>query len=122
MEAKREFGVRLTRLRKKAGLSITQLAQLTNIGYMQISRYEKGITFPSLDSAVRLAIVLRITVDQLARDVEPVEPIFRNTRLLDRMRELDRIPADRQEMALRVLDTVIAGYELEGLSDRLRRG
>jgi hypothetical protein len=37
------------------------------------------------------------------------------------MRELDQLPADRQAMALRVLDTVIAGYELESLSERLRR-
>ena len=28
---------------------------------------------------------------------------------------------DRQEMALRVLDTAIAGYQLEDLSNRLRR-
>lgn len=118
---RREVGVRLTRFRKKAGLSITELAQRTKIGYMQISRCEKGITFPSLRSAARIAIVLRITVDQLVRDVEPAEPVFQNQRLLDRMRELDRIPADRQEMALRILDTVITGHELEGLSDRLRR-
>jgi hypothetical protein len=38
------------------------------------------------------------------------------------MRELDRIPPDRQELALRVLDTVIAGHELESLGARLRRG
>lgn len=118
---RREFGVRLTRLRKRAGLTTTQLAQRTDIGYMQISRYEKGITFPSFDSAVRIARVLGITLDELARDIEPAEPMFQNTRLLERMRELDRIPADRQEMALRILDTVITGHELEGLSARLRR-
>ncbi|HEU4886845.1 MAG TPA: helix-turn-helix transcriptional regulator [Thermoanaerobaculia bacterium] len=121
----REFGVRLARFRNASGLSITQLAKQAGIDYMQVSRYEKGAHLPTLDNAIRIARVLRITLDQLATGVEPAEPaeppVFRNTRLLDRMRELDRIPEERQEMALRILDTVITGYELEGLSDRLRR-
>ena len=37
------------------------------------------------------------------------------------MRELDAIPADRQELALRVLDTVVTGHQLEDLAVRLRR-
>jgi uncharacterized protein YerC len=37
------------------------------------------------------------------------------------MRDLDRIPPERQELALRVLDTVITGHELESLAERLRR-
>ena len=116
----REFGVRLTQYRERAKLSITQVANAVGIDYMQVSRYEKGVSLPSLANAVGIARLLRITVDQLVRDVEPVEPVFQNQRLLDRMRELDRIPAERQEMALRVLDTVISGHELETLSERLR--
>lgn len=121
----REFGVRLARFRNAAGLSITQLAKKARVDYMQISRYEKGAHLPTLDTAISIARALEITLDQLATGVEPPEPteppVFQNTHLLDRMRELDRIPAERQEMALRVLDTVIAGYALEGLSERLRR-
>ena len=48
--------------------------------------------------------------------------MFQNESLLERMRQLDQLPADRQAMALRVLDTVITGHELEALSERLRRG
>jgi transcriptional regulator with XRE-family HTH domain len=120
----REFGVRLTKLRESAGLSITQFAHGVGIDYMQIFRYEKGAGLPSLANAVRIARTLRITLDELVTGAEPElanQPVFQNTRLFDRMRELDQIPADRQEMALRILDTVITGHELEGLSDRLRR-
>ena len=46
---------------------------------------------------------------------------FRNATLFERMRRLDAIPAERQELALRVLDTVIAGQELEELGSRLLR-
>src|SRR6185295_15588205 len=118
----REFGVRVTQFRERRQLSITQLVNLLGVDYMQISRYEKGQTLPSLDTAVRLAKALGISLDDLATGSEPPPPpIFRNTRLLERMRDLDQLPPARQELALRVLDTVIAGHELEGLADRLPR-
>jgi transcriptional regulator with XRE-family HTH domain len=121
----REFGVRLTQLRERLQLSLTQLAGLIGVDYMQVSRYEKGQSLPSLDTAARLAQVLKVSLDQLVTGSEPPEPppppLFRNARLLERMRQLDAIPAERQELALRVLDTVIAGHELEDLGKRLRR-
>jgi transcriptional regulator with XRE-family HTH domain len=121
----REFGPRLTQLRERAQLSMTQLASLTQIDYMQVSRYEKGQSLPSLDAAVRLAQVLKVSLDQLATGSEPPEPppppVFRNAALLERMRQLDEIPPERQELALRVLDAVITGQVLEELGQRLRR-
>jgi transcriptional regulator with XRE-family HTH domain len=119
----REFGNRLTQYRERARLSVTQLANQSGVDYMQISRYEKGQSLPSLDTAIRLARVLDVSLDELAAGTGPPEPLtFRNARLFERMRELDRLPPDRQEIALRVLDTVIAGHQLEDLSQRLRRG
>ena len=119
----REFGVRLTQYRERRRLSITQLANLLQVDYMQVSRYEKGKSLPKLDTAVRLAEALQVSLDELATGTgtRPDErEAFQNLRLLERMRQLDQIPADRQEIALRVLDTVIAGHELETLSKRLR--
>ena len=46
----REFGVRVTQFRERRQVSITQLANLLGVDYMQISRYEKGQTLPSLDT------------------------------------------------------------------------
>lgn len=118
----RAFGARLIQFRERLHLSITELANRLGVDYMQISRYEKGQSLPSLDTAIRLAKVLKVSLDELAGETAPPEPpAFRNARLFERMRELDRIPADRQEIALRVLDTVIAGHELDTLGERLRR-
>ena len=120
-----EFGVRLTRLRERSELSVTQLAGLLGVDYMQVSRYEKGQSLPSLDTAARLAQVLKVSLDELVTGSEATEPspppVFKNARLLECMRQLDAIPAERQELALRVLDTVIAGQALEDLGNRLRR-
>ena len=117
-----EFGRRLTLFRERMKLSITELARRLGVDYMQISRYEKGQGLPSLQTAIRLAQVLDVSLDQLVFGTDPPEPpAFRNQRLFDRMRDLDRLPPDRQELALRVLDTVIAGQALEDLDHRLRR-
>jgi len=121
----RAFGVRLTLFRERLSLSTTQLARMIGVDYMQVSRYEKGQSLPSLETAVRLAQVLQVSLDELTTGTEPpapTEPLaFKNSTLFARMRDLDRIPPDRQELALRVLDTVIAGHELETLGTRLRR-
>jgi transcriptional regulator with XRE-family HTH domain len=119
----REFGIRVTRFRERQQLSITQLASRLGVDYMQVSRYEKGQSLPSLDTAVRLAGALEVSLDELVAETEPSseppEPLFRNKRLLERMRGLESLPPERQELALRVLDTVIAGHELESLAQRL---
>lgn len=117
-----EFGARLTQYRQRMQLSITELARRAGVDYMQVSRYEKGETAPSLGTAIRLAAILQVSLDELATGSEPPTPLaFNNLHLFERMRQLDQLPPDRQEMALRVLDTVIAGHHLEDLSNRLRR-
>jgi transcriptional regulator with XRE-family HTH domain len=119
---RREFGVRLTRYRERQNLSISELARRVDVDYMQVSRYEKGQSLPSFETAIGLAQVLEVSLDELATGNEPPEPpAFKKKRLFKRMRDLDALPADRQELALRVLDTVIAGHELESLGERLRR-
>ena len=99
----RELGVQLTQYRQRLRLSITE-------------------TLPSLPTAIRLARVLQVSLDELFTGSNPPQPpMFQNESLLARMRQLDQLPPDRQAMALRVLDTVITGHELEALSERLRR-
>jgi transcriptional regulator with XRE-family HTH domain len=118
----REFGVRLTRAREQRGLSIAQLARQMGVDYMQISRYEKGQTLPSFDTAIRLTNALQVSLDLLVSGSEipePPAPRFENKKVLARMRELDALPEERQELALQLLDAVIAG-ELDALAARLR--
>jgi hypothetical protein len=53
-------------------------------------------------------------------EAPPPPPLVRSSRLLDRVREVDQLPPDRQELALQMLDAVLAG-ELDALAARLRR-
>ena len=70
----REFGVRLTQYRQRLRLSIPELARYCGVDYMQISRYEKGKTVPSLDSAIRLSTALHVSLDELLTGTNPPGP------------------------------------------------
>ena len=65
--------------------------------------------------------MLEVSLDVLAggNEMPGLPPAFRNKALLERMWELNALPAERQELALRVLEAVMAG-ELDGLVRRLR--
>src|SRR5688500_7555182 len=107
----REFGLRLTGYRNQRKISMAELARQIGIDYMQIHRYEKGESRPSLETASRLARVFQIPLDVLATGSEapaPPPPI-RHARLLEQMRALDTQPQERQDLASRLLDAVLAG-------------
>jgi ribosome-binding protein aMBF1 (putative translation factor) len=60
---KRQFGERLRAAREKRGWSQMALARLLPRGtdVSQVSRWERGVTFPSFESLLQLARVLNVT-------------------------------------------------------------
>lgn len=60
-----EFGSRLRRIRRAAGITQEQLANMVNIDAGSISRYEKGAITPGLDTAYALAVALDVTLNDL---------------------------------------------------------
>lgn len=60
-----DFGERLRRLRKAAGLTQSELGAKINKGVTSISKYESGAMMPTMESAVELAFRLNVTLDEL---------------------------------------------------------
>ena len=60
-----EFGRRLREMRKKRGLEQASLAELSGVQSSSISNFEHGKRKPSLDTIVRLAEVLMVSIDYL---------------------------------------------------------
>jgi len=95
---------------------------MLGIDYMQVNRYERGINLPSVETAVKLARLLQITTDELLTGSEttPTPPPIRNIKLVERLQLLDQLPRGEQEVALQILDGVIAKYELGRLAGKLQ--
>ena len=64
MNAK-DFGERISMLRKKQGLTQLQLAEKLNVSNKTISRWETGEGYPDISVLSALANHLHVTVDQL---------------------------------------------------------
>ena len=60
-----EFGNRLYQLRRRAGLSQTQLGEKVGVTNKAVSKWENGQAKPGLDVAHRLADILGVSVDEL---------------------------------------------------------
>jgi transcriptional regulator with XRE-family HTH domain len=59
----KHLGLRLHRARTMRGLSLKQLAALTNITYQQIQKYERGANRLSASRLIELALRLNISLD-----------------------------------------------------------
>ncbi len=66
------MGNRLQRLRKAAGLSQPELAELAKVPLGTLRGWEQDRRTPRLDTAIILADALKVTLDELAgRDFKP---------------------------------------------------
>lgn len=59
------FAQRLQTLREQKELTQEELAKLVNISQPAYCAYERGKNLPSKNTAIQLAKVLRVTVDEL---------------------------------------------------------
>lgn len=111
MQVVNEFGSNLTRLRKSRSLTQLQLAQLLGVQPRLVSRWETGKTRPQFNHIVRLAEVLEVSLDELARGraVGRVANGFeiRNKRLQELCRQVDMLGREDQEVICHVMDSLI---------------
>lgn len=63
------FGKRLREARKKCGLSLVDVAQLQNLAYQQIQKYESGRNRISASRLVHLAASLEVPVAWFFEDL-----------------------------------------------------
>lgn len=74
LDTKKLIGARLKELRKQAGLTQEQLAEVVELDARHLSRLEVGKHFPSLDSLERIAVALNVPLVeffQFASDESP---------------------------------------------------
>ncbi|MBU1054580.1 MAG: helix-turn-helix transcriptional regulator [Proteobacteria bacterium] len=62
---KKKFGVHLSQLRNKAGMTQAKLAEKTNLSVDLISRIERGERAPSLETIEKLSNALKIKSSEL---------------------------------------------------------
>lgn len=111
------FAQRLKALRRQKKLSQTELGQLAEMAFTQVSRYERGITHPTTDALRRLAQALGVSVGDLMDGtpstgfVKPEEQeIFRRLRLIE------KLPPEDKDAVMKLLDAFLIRKQVQDLA------
>jgi len=109
------FGIRLKELRKRRGLSQKELAAAISVHHFQISKYETGLNYPTVGKLVQIARVLQIRSDQLLLDGVKEDGEAKNLRLQRRFKELECLPKEDQDTAVKLIDALVAKGKIRKL-------
>ena len=63
-----QFGKNISALRKQAGMTRKQLAEILDVTEMAVGTYERGIRTPSLDKILQLAELFKVSTDDLLKN------------------------------------------------------
>lgn len=88
---------------------------MVGVHLSQLSRLERGASFPGAETVLALARALHASTDALLRgDRNGEEPLeIQNVRLFERFRALESIGREEQETVIRVIDAMIAKHRVQ---------
>lgn len=103
-----EFSERLKLLREARNLTQARLAELMAIDARAYNRWERGTTTPQLETLIKIADVLQVTLDELAgRKTPNVELKIRNHKLQTLCQQADGLPDEDQQALILVIDSFV---------------
>ncbi len=104
------FSKRLAQTRKKHGLTQEALGELVGLAKLQIYRYEKGASQPTLEVLKKMAVVLHVSIDELVFDEGERDP---SDDLKLRFELIKQMSATDQQVIKSVLDGMILKHQTQ---------
>lgn len=104
------MGRRITRLRKERGFTQVELAERIGLIQTLVCDYEKDRLRLSAEMALRFALALDITVDELLRP-KNTKPVGRqpSRKVLRRLERINALPLHQQNAVLKSIDMTLKG-------------
>ena len=107
-------GEQIRRLRREKNFTQAELAERIGINKQNISRYESGKAEPRKSTLRKLAEVLEVTTEQLlSRGTEGENDLPEDPRLLNLLREVDRLPEKDKEALIRLMNIVVREHRIQ---------
>ena len=104
------IGQRLARLRKQRGYTQVELAEKMGSRQVLISAYETDRIALSAEMAVRLAVAMEVSTDELLypkiRKKSTAQP---SLKVMRRMEQIEQLPDNKQSFILTALDSLLRG-------------
>lgn len=103
-----DFGLRLAKARKEAGLTQTQFGRLVGLTQKMVDYYERRSPNPTTGFVQKAAQALHLTVDELLGAHPPKRGRPGPTSKLERqLQEIRKLPAAKQKFLSELLDSVL---------------
>lgn len=108
---------KIVQLRKERNLTQKELASMVGVHFSHMSRYERGISLPSIEVVRKLAQMFHVSADFLLFDDSQamVRANIADQELLQQFERLSRM-SEREKTAVKtVLEAVILKHHIEGM-------
>ena len=103
-------GQRLARLRKQHGYTQVELAEKMGSRQVLISAYETDRIALSAEMAVRLAVALEVSTDELLHpNIKKKSATKPSLKVMRRMEQIEQLPESKQSFILTALDSLLRG-------------
>jgi len=103
------FGKRLAEIRKKQGISQSELAKALGSQAPVIGRYEREEAKPSIEVATKLSLILKVSLDYLVGNTNL--EFDKNT--LQRMEEISNLPDDKKKYVFDLIDMALRDFKTQ---------
>lgn len=104
------IGERVARLRKERGYTQVELAEKVGIIQTIVSAIEKGALKLSAEMAVRFAVALEVSTDDLLMPAKKRRTAARPSRkVLRRLEQIETLPDRQQQTVLKSIDMMLSG-------------
>jgi len=111
------IGERIKELRTDKGMTQSDLAELVDLTYIQVGRYEKGKSNPSSEVLQRLAVALNTTTDFLMNGgTEQVEAQLSDKELLEQFKEVEKFNEEDKHLVKTLIDALITKRKVQQLA------
>ncbi|MDB6375251.1 helix-turn-helix domain-containing protein [Photorhabdus bodei] len=108
------FSERLKMLREARGLTQSRLAEMIEVLPRVYNRWERGHIVPQLESLIKLADVLQVSLDELVGRRETSKDVkIRNHILHERWQQADSLSDEEQKALIMVIDSFVTKSMME---------
>jgi transcriptional regulator with XRE-family HTH domain len=106
------IGQRVRQLRKKRGLSQTEVAETLGVHQSLVSEYELGTVRIPAPVLAAFGQILKTSLDEIA-GLKPSKDgdVFQDRRFVRRLQRIEQLPKRAKQALLKTIDTYLAGAE-----------
>ena len=102
------FAARLKSLRESRKLTQIRLAELIGANPRAYNRWERGNFVPQLDTLMKIADALNVSLDELTGRVDSTQaPSVHNPKLYALLKDVDRLPDEDQQALIILMDSLV---------------